>query len=82
MRKNNGYAITDFDCTGMLEIQRVDDEGIFESDKQAVEQAIKDGVKIIPVDELPENFDRKYLGWIDTVENRKTIENYCLRYIA
>ena len=33
---------------------------IFDSDEDAVEQAIKDGIKIIPVEELPENFDRKY----------------------
>lgn len=72
-----GYDIFDFDGTGMLEIQKIDELNIFSSDDEAVEQAIKDGIKIIPVEELPENFDRKYLGWIDTVENRKAIENYC-----
>ena len=33
----------------------------------------------IPEDELPENFDRRYLGWIDTPENRKAIADYCAR---
>ena len=46
-------------------------------DYAAVAQAIKDGIKFIPVEELPENFDRRYLGWIDTPENRKHIEEYC-----
>lgn len=72
-----GYDITDFDGTGMLEIQKIDELGIFKSDEEAVESAIKDGVAIIPVKELPENFDRRYLGWIDTPENRKRIVKYC-----
>lgn len=80
MRKIKGYDVTDFDGTGMLEIQRIDELGIFKDDEEAVEQAIKDGIKLIPVDELPSNFDRKYLGWIDTEKNRKAIENYCLQY--
>lgn len=77
---NKGYDIFDFDGTGMLEINRIDAVWAFESDEKAVEQAIKDGVKIIPVEELPENFDRRYLGWIDTEENRKQIKEYCDKY--
>lgn len=72
-----GYAIADFDGTGMLEIQRINEAGIFESDDEAVEQAIKDGVKLIPVEELPENFNRKYLGWVDTPDNRDRINAWC-----
>lgn len=72
-----GYGIFEFDGTGMLEIQKIDEVNIFNSDDEAVEQAIKDGIKIIPIEELPSNFDRKYLGWIDTLENRLLIENYC-----
>lgn len=75
--ENRGYYIIDFDCTGLLEIQKIDVMNVFESDEEAVEQAIKDGIKIIPVDELPENFDRRYFGWIDTEENRKAIKEYC-----
>lgn len=76
---NNGYTIFDFDGTGMLEVNKIDSLEVFENDEAAVEQAIKDGVKIIPVEELPENFERKYLGWIDTPENRKRIEEFCRR---
>ncbi len=72
-----GYAIFDFDCTGMLEIEMINEMGIFNGDEEAVEQAMKDGIKIIPIEELPDNFDRCYLGWIDTPENRKAIEEYC-----
>ena len=77
--KNKGYDIFDFDGTRMLEIEKIDELNMFESDDEAVKQAIKDGVKIIPIEELPENFDRKYLGWIDTEENRKAIKAYCER---
>lgn len=77
MARNKGYDIFDFDGTGMLEIQKIDTSKRFKDDEEAVEQAIKDGIKIIPIEELPENFDRKYLGWIDTEENRKRIKDYC-----
>lgn len=77
MEKSRGYGIYDFNGTGMLEIEKVDSEGIFEDDAAAVEQAIKDGIGIIPVEELPENFDRRYLGWIDTPGNRARIAEYC-----
>lgn len=76
---NKGYSIFDFDGTGMLEVEAISDIGCF-TDDEAAEMAIKDGINIIPIEELPENFNRRYLGWIDTVENRKTIENYCKQY--
>ena len=79
MPKEKGYDIFDFDGTGMLEIEKIDEENVFTDDEEAVEQAIKDGIKIIPIEELPENFDRRYLGWIDTEENRKKIAEYCSR---
>ena len=75
--ESRGYDIFDFDGTGMLEIEKIDEMHMFDSDEDAVEQAIKDGIKIIPVEELPENFDRKYLGWIDTPKNREAIKRYC-----
>lgn len=79
MNKKIGYDIFDFEGTGMLEIEKIDSDNRFRNDEDAVRQAIKDGIKIIPIDDLPENFDRKYLGWIDTPENRKYIEEYCRR---
>lgn len=43
------------------EINKIDVLCGFEGDEEAVEQAIKDGVKLIPIEELSENFERKYL---------------------
>lgn len=74
---NKGYTIFNSNGTGMLEVCRIDTLEVFENDDATVAQAIKDGIKFIPVEELPENFDRRYLGWIDTPENRKHIEEYC-----
>ena len=68
--------MVNYDGTGMLEIQRIDEMGVFESDDEAVDQAIRDGYKIIPVEELPKEFDRRYPGWIDTPENRAAIQAY------
>ena len=71
-----GYGVVDHGGTGMMEIQRIDEMGIFESDDEAVAQAIRDGIKIIPIEELPKEFDRRYLGWIDTPGNRAAIQAY------
>lgn len=72
-----GYLIVNYGGTGMLEIQKDDSNNTFSSDEEAVMQAFNDGIKIIPVNELPEDFDRRYFGWIDTPENRRKIEEYC-----
>ena len=55
-----GYVIAAFNFTNMLEVERDDSMNVFEDDEQAVEAAVADGIKIIPVDESPENFDRRY----------------------
>ena len=59
-----GYVIAAFNFTDMLEVERDDSMNVYVDDEQAVEAAIADGIKIIPVDELPEKFDRRYYGWI------------------
>lgn len=79
---NNGYTISNFDGTGMLEVCRIDDIMAFKSEEEAVNAAQKDGIKFIPVNELPENFERRYLGWIDTPENRKKIQEHASQNIA
>ena len=76
---NKGYDIFDFGGEGILEIERIDELQVFDSDREATEQAIKDGVKIIPIDELPKELAEQnlnYLGWIDTPENRKALKEY------
>lgn len=72
-----GYLIVNYNGTGMMEVQKDDSMNIFSSDEEAVMQALNDGIKIIPVNELPEDFDRRYFGWIDTQENRRKIKEYC-----
>lgn len=74
---NDGYGIFDFDGTGLLELEAIGDIATFECDDEAVKVAIANGMKFIPVAELPINFDRRYLGWIDTPENRAAIKCYC-----
>lgn len=74
--ERKGYTIVDYDGTGMPEIQKIDGMDRFVDDGAAVEQAMKDGIRLIPVDELPEDFDRRYLGWIDEPGNRKAIADF------
>ena len=57
-----GYVIAAFNFTDMLEVERDDSMNVYEDDEQAVEAAVADGIRIILVDELPENFDRRYYG--------------------
>ena len=88
-----GYAIINFDGLGLYIVEEIGDMGTFQRyamehkvdlcvDTLAALQATLDGIKIIPVDELPKSFkihgiDRHYFGWVDTPENRKAIEQYC-----
>lgn len=74
---NDGYGIFDFDGTGLLDLEAIGEIAAFECDDEAVKVAIANGMKFIPVAELPINFDRRYLGWIDTPENRAAIKCYC-----
>ena len=79
-----GYTIFEFDVTGILEVCRIDDvygdADVYDED--CAHQAELDGFcKIIPVDELPpvmmyEDYDRRYFGWVDTPENRKSIAEF------
>ena len=77
---NKGYEIFTFNGWNLYEIERIDDVNAFETEDDAVAQAIKDGIKIIPVEELPETFGRRYLGWIDTPENRAKIAELAEKY--
>ena len=79
-----GYDIVNFDGVGLLEINAIgdvylgagDDAGY--DDEACAKEAERSGFcKIIPVDELPENFERRYFGWVDTPENREAIKRYC-----
>lgn len=85
-----GYVICDFDGTGLLEIERLDDVVLNTDDERyydvmdedcAIEAERSGFCKIIPVDELPKNMiydgnDRRYFGWIDTPENRRRISDF------
>ncbi len=44
--------------------------------KLFTEKRNQNEIKVIPVEELPDNFDRRYLGWLDTADNRMKIEKY------
>ena len=82
-----GYAIVDFDGTGMFEIEALSDvylsvvgETDGYCDEACAREAERSGFcKIIPVEELPENFPHRYFGWVDTPENRERIKAYAER---
>ena len=68
------FVISDYDGTGCLEVVRNDATFQLSNDQEAAELAYNLGCPIIPVDELPKGFKRRYFGWIDTEENRQCIQ--------
>lgn len=79
---NKGYAIFNYEGLDLEELCAIDDVDAFKSDEQAVIEAKKDGIKIIPKEELPEDmpYGMEYHQWVDTEENRKNIFEYCERH--
>lgn len=76
-----GYDIFDFDGYGILHIEKIDDVEKFESDYDAMVQAMKDGIKIIPNNELDDAFIMDCGdGWIDTPDNRKALKEYIKKW--
>ena len=86
---DTGYEIFNFDGLNLFQIEEVCAVGNFTryieengieicADELAAIQAETDGYcKIIPVNELPITFNRRYFGWVDTPKNRKAIQDYC-----
>lgn len=66
---------------GVLVIMRIDDMQVFSNDHEAAIQAKKDGIKLIPKEEMKfeldedgETDERGYYDYIDTPENRKLLQ--------
>lgn len=80
-----GYTIFDYDGLGLLQIEAICDcypDGDYDDDACAREAERSGYCRIIPIGELPENFEAnghsvRWFGWIDTPENRKAIKEYC-----
>ncbi len=79
----NGYMIANSDDLpeGVTVIMRLDDMQVFGDDHAAALQAEKDGIKLIPKDELDFRLDedgeideRSHYDYIDTPENRKLLK--------
>ena len=60
----------------MYEVEMISDMGTFDDDEEAARAAAEDGLPIIPENELPEAFEYRWFGWIDTPENRQRIHEY------
>lgn len=72
-----GYMLSQYNSTGMLEITTLLPH-VF-GDGVAAQQAKRDGISLIPLEELPRDFNLRYEGWIDTPSNREAIRKYCLK---
>lgn len=81
-----GFTIFNREGIGILEVCRIDCEWVGWGedgstdidDEDCAHEAERLGIcKIIPVDELPANFEYRYFGWVDTPENRAAIKAFC-----
>lgn len=80
-----GYEIFDYDGIGICQIEAICDcypESDYDDSEWAKEAERSGFCKIIPVNELPEDFEidghsARWFGWIDTPENREAIKKYC-----
>lgn len=69
---NRGYVVSEYNNTGLYDIERIEKIGVFADNAEAIATAEKDGVQIIPVEELPEGMPEKlrFYGWVDSPANR------------
>ena len=72
---NKGYDIVADRTTGILKLISLD--MVFKTLQEAVEQAVKDGLRIIPAEEVPDKLREKKEAWLDTYINRQKITEYC-----
>ena len=72
---SHGYGVFQ-EADGMFGIERIDAMGTFSDDDEAARTAAEDGLPIIPENELPETFEYRWFGWIDTPENRQRIREH------
>lgn len=80
---NNGYSeFTHFHrdykhgvTYELFMICRLDDMAVFDGDEDACKQAIKDGTKIIPITELPNNLPEDLVQptWLDDKQTREAL---------
>lgn len=77
-RCESGYATVDWEGLGLARIEKIDELRVFSSDNAAINQAIKDGVKLIPLRDLPDGLpdDMYSRGWVDNLTNRMNIKKY------
>ncbi len=71
-----GYTMFDYDGTGCIDIEMINDMELDFTDEDAAVHAQNNGYcKIIPVSELPVGLPEsmKFYGWVDTEENRQRL---------
>jgi hypothetical protein len=80
-RAERGFDIFECEGTGLLFVDLINQchYGTDMTARLAAQEAERIGFcKIIPIDELPINFDmRKEYYWVDTPRNRAMIKKYC-----
>ena len=72
---DRGYGIfVSADSKFLEHIERIDELNVYDGDLEAGEQAEKDGIKLIPLEENPKEYPYNCYRFVDTEENRKALE--------
>lgn len=69
-----GYGIFETVDFPGIHIERIDEMDIYSSDLEAAAQAEKDGIALIPIREIPEEYPYNCYRFIDTPENRAVLQ--------
>ena len=76
--QTRGWTIKSAAPYGIVKIVADRELTIYSSDEEAVAAAVTAGMSVIPESELPENFQKPRLGWVDNPINRLKIKHHNL----
>lgn len=74
---SRGYGVFFSNDSTMAHIERIDELGVYDGDLEAGEQAEKDGMKLIPVNEIPDEYPINAYRYLDNEGNREILGLFC-----
>ena len=74
---SRGYGVFFSNESEMTHIERIDELGVYDSDLEAGEQAEKDGMKLIPMNEIPDEYPINAYRYLDNERNREILGSFC-----
>lgn len=74
---SRGYGVFFNNESEMTHIEKIDELGVYDNDLEAGEQAEKDGMKLIPMNDIPDEYPLNAYRYPDSKRNREILEQMC-----